>query len=291
MIVTRLIGGLGNQMFQYAVGRCLAEKHDTELRLDITGFENYTLHKYKMNVFNIQERFSSDGDVANVLFGKNGFLRKMIFRKFKRTIKPNASFVREKQHYHFDPKILEKPDNTYLAGYWQSEKYFKDIKDIIRREFSIKLRPDEKNKETAKQILAQNAVSLHIRRGDYVTDEKTNATLGVCDLAYYSRCIKHIAKSVENPHFFIFSDDPAWVRKNLKTSYPQRIVDHNSPERGYEDLRLMSKCKHHILANSSFSWWGAWLNPNEDKIVLAPKDWLKEYCNTDDLIPEGWVRI
>ena len=140
-------------------------------------------------------------------------------------------------------------------------------------------------------ISQTNSVSLHIRRGDYVSNQKTNQTHGTCDLDYYQRCITEIEKEVENPYFFVFSDEIEWVKENLKINHPAEYVDQNTGDKSYEDMRLMSQCKHNVIANSSFSWWGAWLNSYPDKIVFAPKRWFaSDKHNTKDLIPEGWKK-
>ncbi|MBT9150861.1 MAG: O-antigen biosynthesis glycosyltransferase WbnK [candidate division WS2 bacterium] len=135
-------------------------------------------------------------------------------------------------------------------------------------------------------------MSLHIRRGDYVFNLHTNQFHGTCDLDYYFRCVEYLTTKVKNPHFFIFSDEPEWARNNLKLSYPTTLVDHNEADKNYEDLRLMSQCKYHIIANSTFSWWGAWLSQNPEKIVFAPKRWLKsDDYNPKDLMPDKWIKV
>jgi hypothetical protein len=290
MIITRLIGGLRNQLFQYAVGRHLAEIHQTVLRIDISGFETYKLHKYSLWSFNIQEDFASPEEVESLTVrkqvGKEGMLAKLLGKKSKLA----KTHIREKKLYTFDPKILKLSDGVYLDGYWQNEKYFANIAGIIRREATVKFPQTGKDKELANMIASSESVSLHIRRRDYVSDPKTNQVHGICDLDYYSRCVAHITQTVNNSCFFVFSDDPEWVQANLRLSYPTTFVDHNDADKNYEDLRLMSQCRHNIIANSSFSWWGAWLNPNEDKLVLAPKRWLaKNGVNYKNMIPHHWI--
>ena len=135
------------------------------------------------------------------------------------------------------------------------------------------------------------AVSLHVRRGDYVSDPKTKAILGVCSLDYYRAAIAHIAERIESPAFFVFSDDIAWAKANLEIPFPCEYVDHNQGQQSYNDMHLMSLCKHHIIANSSFSWWGAWLNPRKDKIVIAPENWFANNEDAKDLIPPESVKL
>ena len=187
---------------------------------------------------------------------------------------------------------MKQEGNVYLEGFWHSEKYFKDIENVIRQEFTIRDEPDALNKEMANKIMACEPVSIHIRRGDYVSDKKTNEFHGTCSLEYYNDAIGIITKEIKAPHFFVFSDDPVWVQDNLKLKFSTTYLVYNGAEKAYEDLRLMSLCKHHIIANSSFSWWGAWLSGNPYKIVIAPKKWFNdETIDTSDLIPDEWFRI
>ncbi len=293
MVIVKLIGGLGNQLFQYAAARKLANKHSTELKLDVSGFETYKLHKYSLSHFNIQENFASEGEI-NALTGqrKEGTITRIFRRALHKPAKLPATHIKEKNPFHFDPEILNLPDGVYLEGYWQSEKYFSDIESIVRKELTVKTPLSGKDKELAKQMDSCDSVSIHIRRGDYVTNPHTSMVHGTSDLDYYNRCIRSIAESVKNPHFFVFSDDPEWVRDNLNPPYPTTFVDHNGADRNHEDLRLMSQCKHNIIANSTFSWWGAWLNSNPEKVVLAPKLWFRsDKYNNKDLIPDRWIKI
>ncbi|MEN6509171.1 MAG: alpha-1,2-fucosyltransferase [Smithella sp.] len=156
----------------------------------------------------------------------------------------------------FDPNLLKINRDAYLDGYWQSEKYFLDIAPVIRKELSIKTPPDRENELLINKIANSDAVSLHIRRADYVADSHTNTIHGACSLDYYHHAVDKVAEKVKSPHFFIFSDDPAWALDNLKLKYPATFVTKNGPDKNYEDLRLMSLCRHNIIANSTFSWWG-----------------------------------
>jgi len=294
MVITRLIGGLGNQMFQYAVGRRLAHSLGVKLKLDITEFDDYkprTFRTYSLGNFNIQENFASLKEIAALK--KPGTIEQVRVKLLHRPAIPPSTYICEKKDGHFDPGIMKLPDNVYLEGYWQSEKYFIDIAEIIRREFTVKVPQIGKNKELGEEIVSCESVSLHIRRGDYVSDAHTNKVHGCCGIDYYLRCVKLMNTKVKNAHFFAFSDEPEWVCDNLKLPYPMTVIDHNGADKGYEDLRLMSQCRHHIISNSSFSWWGAWLNPRKDKKVFAPKQWFgKEKQATrriDDLTPATWV--
>ena len=177
-------------------------------------------------------------------------------------------------------------------GSWISEQYFKDIEDIIRKELTIKTPQTGKNKEIAEMILNTESVSLHIRRGDYVTDPANRELYSTCNLDYYARCFEYMANRLKSPYVFVFSDDISWVKENLKSSFPLTFVDHNTGLTGYEDMRLMSQCKHNIIANSSFSWWGAWLNTNPEKIICAPKEFIRLWnFDTKDIVPDEWVKL
>lgn len=292
MVIANLIGGLGNQMFQYAAGRAVSLAHNALLKLDISGFASYELHQgFELErIFNCSVEIAKVSDV-NSIFGwqSNSIIRRLLS-------KPNMLVFRSKgfviePHFHYWPGIKNVPSDCYLTGYWQSEKYFAEFTDLIRNDFTFKLPMECKNVEIANQINQVNAVSLHVRRGDYVRNTNTTATHGLCSLAYYHAAIQYVAERVEQPEFFVFSDDIAWVRNNLKIDFPCQYVDHNHGLDSYNDMRLMSSCKHHIIANSSFSWWGAWLNPNADKIVVAPKRWFANQTDTRDLSPQSWVRL
>ncbi|MFH0972649.1 MAG: alpha-1,2-fucosyltransferase, partial [Patescibacteria group bacterium] len=186
-------------------------------------------------------------------------------------------------------EILKLKDDIFLDGYWQTEKYFKDIEDIIRSEFTLKTEYSNLNPELIAKISSCNSVSMHIRRGDYITNQNTNEFHGICFLDYYKKAINLIAEKFPNPTIFIFSDDLKWCKENIKIKYPIVFVKGN---KNYEDLIMMSKCSHNIIANSSFSWWGAWLNNNPNKIVIAPQKWLNNpNINYSDIIPSTWIKI
>lgn len=295
MIITRLIGGLGNQMFQYAAGRRAAYINNTELKLDITGYEKQegiTPRKYMLQIFNINEDFANMNEIVRFKgLRKNFFIR--YFLKLTNRIVPyyKQSYVKQKS-FQFDPNILKVGKDTYLEGSWATEKYFQDVEDIIRKDFIFKNAPDARNKKRIEQIKRTTSISIHFRRGDYVLDKKTHDFHGMCDHNYYDKAIKIITKTINQPYFFIFSDDPKWVKNNFKIEYPVEFIDRNTGDKSYEDMRLMSLCKHNIIANSSFSWWGAWLNKNPERVVIAPRNWFKEKkLNTKDLIPESWKII
>jgi len=290
VIVSQIIGGLGNQMFQYAAGRALSLRLGQPLRLDISGFDGYGLHQgfELQRVFNCPAETATEADVRSILGWQfSPAVRRVLARPgmvaFRR-----EGFVVE-PHFHYWTEINQVPRDCYLAGYWQSEQYFREAAPAIHADFTFKSLPANRNAELAEQIGQVNAVSLHVRRGDYVNNPKTNVVHGVCSLDYYRDAVQHVSSRVENPCFFIFSDDIPWVKEHLKMDLPCQYVDHNCGAESYNDMRLMSLCRHHIIANSSFSWWGAWLNQNPGKIVVAPKKWFANDKNVNDLFPDGWV--
>lgn len=289
MIIVKLIGGLGNQLFQYAAARRISYLNQIPLKLDISEFVRYKLHKYSLMHFNIVEEMATPEEIQ--AFKPQNFFSRLAFRHLNLFSALNRSY-RIERHFYFDASLLKIDHDVYLDGYWQSEKYFLDIEEVVRKELSVKTPPDPRNELMMERIRNEAAVSLHIRRADYVTNNYTLTVHGCCSLDYYHHAVNLVAEKVESPHFFIFSDDPVWAKSNLQLPFPVTFVTHNGPDKNYEDLRLMSLCRHNILANSTFSWWGAWLNAYPDKMVIAPQKWF----NTDkmdprDLVPQSWIKI
>ena len=292
MIVTKIIGGLGNQMFQYAVGMSLAMKNETALALDVSGFENHALHQgfELQRIFNHPFNIASKADVRRILGWQSPSSIQRVLSRSPFSLLRRKNFIIE-PHFQYWSTINNLTNNSYLSGYWQSDKYFSHIEDQIRAAFSFKIPLENRNAELAKKISKVNAVSLHVRRGDYANNPKTTSTHGLCSLDYYQSAISYISEYIQQPQFFIFSDDIKWVRNNLKIDYAHQFVEHNHGIESYNDMRLMSMCQHHIIANSSFSWWGAWLNPKVDKIVVTPKHWFANQRNVKDLLPHGWKSL
>lgn len=292
MIITKIIGGLGNQMFQYAVGRAVSLKLGQTLLLDVSDFSTYELHHgfELQRVFNCQAATAGKADVQGVLgWQYSPAIRRLVVKKRLRLVR-RPSLVIE-PHYHYWPGIEDVPLNCYLDGYWQSEKYFAKSESVLRSDFTFTNGLTGKNIDIVEQIDRHNAVSIHVRRGDYATNMVTNATHGLCSLDYYQRAIEYIRERVECPHFYIFSDDIRWVRNNLAVAEPCVYIDHNQGTESYNDMRLMSLCRHNIIANSTFSWWGAWLNSRANKIVIAPHKWFANNYDISDLYPRGWVAL
>ena len=292
MIISNIIGGLGNQMFQYAAGRACSLKLAVPLKLDTRDFSGYQLHQgFELDrLFNCHAEIAADTDLAKILGWQRAKLAQRLLRRPQLKNLRYKSFVVE-PHFNYWSGISQLEDNKYLYGYWQSEKYFTEFTEQIREDFTFKLPFSDQNAEIAEQISQVNAVSLHVRRGDYANSPKTTATHGLCSLDYYRAAIDYVIAHVVQPHFFIFSDDIAWVKANLNIGSSAFFIDHNTNQESYNDMRLMSLCKHNIIANSSFSWWGAWLNQNAEKIVIAPTQWFSKPADTSDLIPASWIRV
>ena len=317
MIIVQLVGGLGNQMFEYAAARSLAIINKTEVKLDVSNYEKDPFRRYGLDCFKINASIASPLDILQI-YPSEGFIQlggKICGKKCEELLrhyltkfglhknysarhyaynlnsKDQSPLLEKKivsqRQFHYDPDFFHCPDNIYLIGFWISEKYFIHINETIREDFSFRFPASKKNKEFLKIINNCNSVSVHIRRTDKINEplyEETN-------LIYCTKAMQYISEKISDPHFFIFSDDIFWVKNNLKYPGLVTFVDINDDFNNYEDLRLMSSCKHNIIAESSFSWWAAWLNSNNEKIVISPDPcrWIRlDNFIFDDLLPSNW---
>ena len=291
MIISKITHGLGNQLFQYAIARNLSIKKNTPLYLDLRYFNHTyatdTFRSFKLNHFNIDYKLL-DNSPALIYLSKSTKLFP------NRSFPPFFKLLRDKQG-SFEPGIFsEESMFIYLSGFWQTEKYFREIREVLQKELILKTLPGGKFEDYKKQISADpNPVSLHIRRGDYVNNAQFSNQFGFIGLDYYRKAIDTFKQKTPNCKFFIFSDDLQWVRENLNAGEDAVFVENTGENSDLEDLMLMRTCNHHIIANSSFSWWGAWLNSKEDKIVIAPSKWFNNMpdLSTNELIPETWIRL
>jgi hypothetical protein len=290
MVIIQLSGGLGNQLFQYAYGKARAIEMGVDLKLDLSFYENYDWHEYSLAPFNIKANIASVNEIEEIIKLDQKITNKVLTKIFKR---PNH-FIQE-GNLLFDPRYLRIRRNSFVKGYWQSEKYFSANKKLILDEFEIKVSPSYLNQRVISDISRENSsVSLHIRRGNYVNIESVNKVHGVVSLDYYYKAIKIIEAKILDPKFFVFSDDIDWVKSNFKIDNRVSYIDINDDKHDYEDLRLMSLCKHNIIANSTFSWWGAYLNRYIGKIVIAPDRWFVEdtkNVESRDIVPSNWIRL
>lgn len=294
MIITQLTGGLGNQMFQYAIGKVLCVNNEDELFLDLTLYTDTkngdTQRNYELGIFGIDTPEASLTDRTKL--GDENPILKLINKVFHTNINTYpTTLVKESGHF-FQPEILSLKGDIYLRGFWQSEKYFSSHRDLILNTFRFAKRKSKKSTELMKKIIVENSIAVHVRRGDYVTNPNAKKYHGLCRASYYHKAGSALSKQISNPIFYVFSDDPAWCKNNLKFPGKTIFVTHNTGNRSWEDMWLMSSCKHHIIANSSFSWWGAWLCNNTNKIVIAPAKWVADpIVEMPDIIPEGWIRL
>lgn len=294
MIYVCLIGGLGNQMFQYALGRSLADKKNSPLRLDTSWFEDIeninTKRQYELGCYPITAE-AIDGSDLNIMQSGQAVARKSFIKKIFKNQAPSLLIYTEPDA-SFHPEVLNLPDNVYLKGYWQNERYFMDIRPRLLREFTPNMITDY-TRRTANRIQRRPSVSLHVRRGDYVNNPLTNKFHGLTPVEYYMQALEYVRKKLADPQLFVFSDDIKWCKSNLPFAKAAEFITGNPPERACEDLYLMSLCDSNIIANSSFSWWGAWLNENRNKTVVAPKSWFQDKAASKamQIVPKNWHRI
>ena len=283
MIIVSINGGLGNQLFQYAFGKHLEHLHNEEVLFDLSAFDDPKHRPLALGHFNTTIKkanqnklpFSKRKKFKNLKFGKS-YLNRFFY----------PCQIIEQDQFDFNPLYLSNIQNAYYWGYWQSEQYFVGVKDNIRRELVFKEDFSPSDEHFRNKIAQNNSVSLHVRRGDYVG----HSTHPTCELSYYQNAIETIASTTNNPCFFIFSDDISWCKEHLSITHSHSFI---STGEDWRDLRLMTLCNHNIIANSSFSWWGAYLGTYEKKIVISPKRWFsdEEKYNTKDLRPINWLVI
>ncbi len=299
MVTVFLRGGLGNQMFQYAAGFALARRNNAPLALDTTFLNDrtprrqFTYRTYDLDVFTVEPRFTSLSKASSRAPIPGVWLGLDLTGIAARNALGTQKLIKENEAQGFDPEVLHAKGDVLLWGRWQNPRYFEDAAEELReREFRFRIPLEGGAKTLGEEISATNSVGIHVRRGDYLLPVG-QALYGATDLAYYERAVAYMAGKVSNPHFYVFSDDQAWCRENLKLSAgPMTFVDDSSagPKSSFH-LRLMSLCKHNIIANSTFSWWGAWLNRNPEKIVVAPGKWMINGANGQGIVPEAWVRV
>jgi hypothetical protein len=297
-VTVTLKGGLGNQLFQYAIGRALSIRLKVPLRLDLSWFKEvqamdgnvatiraYALEPYDLNV----STDSSNRQTSKIV--------RLISKFNSRASKFVSSYlaldgIYYERGFRFDPGIKELKPPIWLDGYWQSYQYFDAIAEILRNDLGRPQGLSSSTQAFISRIKLTDSIAMHIRRGDYVSNKNASAMHGLCSLEYYKQGLEAVAAGLDNPHCFIFSDEPGWARNHLKFSMPATVVDINGPEAAHEDLWLMSACDRFVIANSSLSWWAAWLSNAANKVVVAPRQWFADTTiDTSDLIPPGWLRV
>lgn len=288
MKIVRIIGGLGNQMFQYAFYLALKNRYEN-VKLDISAYEKeYKLHNgFELsNIFDLNFEIASKSEINKLKYRNNlfGKIQKKILRK-----KNEVNYVDTLYH----PEVLDIKEDAYYNGYWNSEYYFLDIEDLVKRSFEFKNGLNDLNKKILNSILKEESVSVHVRRGDYLESKINREIYGnICTEEYYEKAIEIIKNKISNPKFYVFSNDIDWCKKNLILDNVE-YVDWNIGKESYIDMKLMSCCKHNIIANSSFSWWGAWLNKNPNKKVITPARFFNNVIpsNMETFLPKNWIKI
>lgn len=299
MIISKIEYGLGNQLFQYALGRRIAEEKKETLFLDLSWYEKFddknglTKREFLLNNFNTN--FQKYNSSTAYRFEKKGVFKKILLkirkinhRLYLKTGLFESWAFRQSGLNPINEAIKTKKD-IYLKGEWLTEALISPIQNILQKELTLKTKPNKTNKLLLDQINNSNSVLVHIRRGDYVA-KRMHDLGGICTEKYFNEAIALIEDKINAPHFYVFSDDINWARNAFgETKFTYISGNENTPE---EDLRLMMSCKHAIISNSTFSWWGAWLIKNSDKVVICPSIWNKQKKHLiDNLIPNNWHKI
>ena len=293
MIAIKIFWWLWNQMFQYSTAFALSRKYNTKILIDKSfinnrfPISNYTFRKYELDiVFNTYEKES----ILSKFSSKYKILNKIIHPYFYDII--NKIIYKKNYIKEINWKYIKNIwNNVYLNWYWQTSDYFKEYENEIKNIFEVKTKISQKNQEILNTITNNflNTVSIHIRRWDYISNQNASSWHGTCNNDYYTKAINIIKEQINNPLFIVFSDDIDWVKNNMIFSDNTIFIEWNKWE---DDLRLMYNCGNHIIANSSFSWWGAYLWKNKNKIIIAPSKWLNEInYNTSNILPDNWIKI
>lgn len=287
MITVRLLAGLGNQMFQYAAGRALAVRHRVPLVLDTSFFygptPGHTPRTYGLGAFVLEGKVDATPGQSPLDYGR-------IRRRLARMRISGSVYRKEESFAYRDAAWKAMPSNAYLDGYWQSEFYFCNVAELIRADFRLARPLSDEAVEIGERIARSDAaLSIHVRRGDYLEARNLERFAGICDESYYALALALVRREVTKASAFVFSDDIAWCRDNFDAGRSTHFVDAGSD---VEQLILMSRCRHHIIANSSFSWWGAWLANPADHLVVAPVRWLRDASlDTSTVVPLRWKRV
>lgn len=281
MIIIRLSGGLGNQLFQYAMARSVADFHRVDLKLDTTAYmRNLAPRAFRLDNFCIRAEVVEGLGIASLKQP-----RSLVGRGLKKAkLAGNKTLYMEKARGLYDESVFNSP-NRYFDGYWQNEKYFLGNRGSIKKDLRLRLSLQPAAQKYAEKISCSNAVAIHVRRGDYLN----NPAIGVLDSDYYQKAAKYVHEKTTRPQFFVFSDDIDWCRHNINCIGDLTYVDDTTSE--VDDFALMKLCNHNIIANSSFSWWAGWLNNNEDKIIVAPKVWVAKDPGGYNICPSGWITL
>ena len=292
MIISNLVGGLGNQMFQYACGRALSLRVEIPLSVSTDQLKVYNQHNgFELyDLFNIKATVAGTKELRHLLgYRSNPKLRRFLGRS-SMTWAAGGNWCNEPSDRYWSG-IRDINNSVYLHGYWQSESYFSDYADVIREDFTFRDELDELDSAVLARMKAGMCASLHVRRGDYLAAKSRNL-YSTCSIEYYVSAVRFLRKKFPQLRIFAFSDDTDWVVTNLMPKIRDlEVVSHNVASRSANDMRLMSMADHHIIANSSFSWWSAWLSQSQKKIVIAPCKWFADGRLTPTLLPTDWITL
>ncbi len=294
MIIVRLQGGLGNQMFQYAFGKAVSSRCNEILKFDLTHLlarykSKLTIFRnYDLDVFNIEIIKATNLEILSFTLPR--FNNKYIYTLLNKFYLKNNVYTEKYFNYNYDVNYLQ--GSHYFIGYWQSFKYFLEMEEKIRKDFILP-HANANSLDIANRIASSSSICLNYRRTDYLSNNILNTLSGTDGKNYYEKAIKTIVDTVDEPHFFIFSDDIEWCKNNVKLKFKTTFVEHLYAGRKFANyMKLMSMCKHFIIPNSTYAWWAAWLARGKNKIVVAPRNWfMDKEIDTNDLVPEDWIRF
>ncbi|MFA6226881.1 MAG: alpha-1,2-fucosyltransferase [Candidatus Paceibacterota bacterium] len=285
MIIVRLSGGLGNQMFQYAFGKSVSIKTGRKLKFDISFFDKQNHRKLEIINYLTNIDTATKDEIINTLFPRNILLKK-IASIFKGVWRFSNNYIQEVKSFAFEKNVFEINRSLYFDGYWQNLNYFDDIRDILLKEFQPKETLDDYSLSIEQKMSLGESVSIHVRAGDYL---KIPEVRDICNGEYYSKAVSIIKEKIMSPNFFVFCEDEDYAKKILPKDLKYTVI-HSNINKPFIDLLLMSKSRNNIIANSSFSWWGAWLNQNQGKTVVCPKVWHNKHKEAD-ITPVDWIKI
>ncbi len=293
MIIAEIVGGLANQMVIYAAGRALAEHKGTDLKLDLGALGRDKLRKYVLHHLQITGEIATPEEIFRIRKSSKFKLVEKLKTKLRKKLKLKVEHIYKEPFCSFDPNFWDLPADVHISGNFISSRYFAPVAPALRHEFRVSSPLSRQTKQYESAMQNKNSICIHIRRGDYAANEHTKRFHGLIGLEHFTRAMAFIEERVAEPVYYVFSDDPEWALQNLTSVHPLFFVSHNNGDHDYEDMYLMSRCRHNIIANSGFGYWGAWLNENPDKIVVAPREWFGDqaFNNAFDMIPPDWARI
>jgi hypothetical protein len=288
MVIVKINHGLGNQLFQYATGRSLARQLGTRLILDTSAYSSSSFRQYKLNHFGISQ--PTLNSLARFAIRK---LRRRALAPI-RLLAQNFGIIRlvKDKERGFDKTLPDQGKNLHLEGFWQSERYFADLRETLLTELTLPAPTQPEARRMWARMNEEISVCVHIRRGDYVSTKHGQTHWVTCGLEYYAAAMAYLGERVAGAKYYFFSDDPVWVQANFTPATNRVFVTSPTARSDIEDFSLMMNCRHFIIANSTFSWWAAWLGKQPDKLVIAPRNWYRSQRFTDkDLMPEHWIRL